>query len=488
MKKKDIVTGKVIYSEFPNMGVVETEEGPVRVKNVVPGQEISVRITKKRNGIWRGDPVAVEAEPGDAIESDCRHYGLTPTNSQGDISCGSCLYRNISYERELEIKRDQLRRLLGPILDFDRLFEGIDPSPLESGYRNKMEVTFGDASFGGELELGLHRRASFYDIVSSDGCRLTHPDIDMVRAATLDFFRQRQLPYYHKRNHEGYLRHLLVRRSESEGALLVDLVTSTDAPENEESMLSDYTAVLRELPIEGSFAGILHTHNDRTADAVCNEGTDILYGEDHFTEELLGLSFNVTVFSFFQTNSAGAEVLYGRVRYAIYDIVDACGLDSPLIYDLYSGTGTIAQVLAPVAGEVCGVEIVEEAVEAASENAALNGLSNCSFICGDVLRVLDDLSRKPDIIILDPPRDGVHPGALPKIIAYGVSHIIYIACKATSLARDLPVFFEGGYEVSTMRAVDMFPRTPNTEVICVLSRRGTQDQVCEIYLNLRKSL
>jgi tRNA/tmRNA/rRNA uracil-C5-methylase (TrmA/RlmC/RlmD family) len=253
-------------------------------------------------------------------------------------------------------------------------------------------------------------------------------------------------------------------------------------------MLSDYTAVLRELPIEGSFAGILHTHNDRTADAVCNEGTDILYGEDHFTEELLGLSFKVTVFSFFQTNSAGAEVLYGRVRDAIYDIVDACGLDSPLIYDLYSGTGTIAQVLAPVAGEVCGVEIVEEAVEAASENAALNGLSNCSFICGDVLRVLDDLSRKPDIIILDPPRDGVHPGALPKIIAYGVSHIIYIACKATSLARDLPVFFEGGYEVSTMRAVDMFPRTPNTEVICVLSRRGTQDQVCEIYLNLRKSL
>ena len=170
------------------------------------------------------------------------------------------------------------------------------------------------------------------------------------------------------------------------------------------------------------------------ADVVQSDSTEILFGKDYFYEEVLGLRFRITPFSFFQTNSLGAEVLYGTAREMLGDV------RSKKVYDLYSGTGTIAQILAPVAGNAIGVEIVEEAVEAARENAAANGLTNCEFLAGDVLKVLDDLTEHPDVIIPDPPRDGVHPKALPKITAYRADKILYISCKPTSLARDLPWF------------------------------------------------
>lgn len=210
--------------------------------------------------------------------------------------------------------------------------------------------------------------------------------------------------------------------------------------------------------------GVLHTVNNREADVVQNDGTDVLYGRDYFIEELLGLKFEITPFSFFQTNSYGAEVLYKKVREYVGDT------KGKIVFDLYSGTGTIAQILAPVAEKVIGVEIVEEAVEAAKKNARLNGLSNCTFLAGDVLKVLDELEEKPDILVLDPPRDGIHPKALPKLIEFGVGRIVYISCKPSSLARDLKVFQESGYRAEKICPVDQFPWTANTEVICLLKR------------------
>ena len=186
---------------------------------------------------------------------------------------------------------------------------------------------------------------------------------------------------------------------------------------------------------------------------------------DHFTEELLGLRFKVTPFSFFQTNSYGAEVLYETARKFLTEKNDRCGI----VYDLYCGTGTIAQLMAPFADKVIGVEIVEEAVEAARENAKRNGLSNCEFIAGDVLKVLDGIDEKPDTIILDPPRDGIHPKALPRIIAYGVENILYISCKPTSLARDLPAFIAAGYRPVRGMCVNQFPWTSSVETVVLLS-------------------
>jgi 23S rRNA (uracil-5-)-methyltransferase RumA len=220
------------------------------------------------------------------------------------------------------------------------------------------------------------------------------------------------------------------------------------------------------LKLNGKIVGFLHTYNDSLADVVQSDRTDILFGQNYFYEELLGLKFKISTFSFFQTNSLGAEVLYSKAREYVGETKDK------LIFDLYSGTGTIAQLLAPVAKKVIGVEIVAEAVEAAKENAALNGLDNCEFIAGDVLKVIDEIEGKPDLIVLDPPRDGIHPKALDKIIEYGVDRIVYISCKPTSLARDLEILQEKGYKVDKVCAVDMFPGTVHVESVILLHRKN----------------
>jgi 23S rRNA (uracil-5-)-methyltransferase RumA len=284
-----------------------------------------------------------------------------------------------------------------------------------------------------------------------------------ILKCVLEYFKniEMRVPlYYHKLRHEGYLRHLLLRRAETTGEILVNLVTTSQS----EYELTPLVDALKALPLNGKIVGILHIINDSLADVVQSDETQILYGQDYFYEEILGLRFKITPFSFFQTNSLGAEVLYNAAREYIGDTKDMT------VFDLYSGTGTIAQILASVAKEVIGVEIVEEAVEAAKENAALNGLTNCSFIAGDVLKVLDDLTEKPDFIVLDPPRDGIHPKALPKIIDYGVDRLVYISCKPTSLARDLEQFLARGYRVEKACCVDMFPQTVHVEVVTCLHR------------------
>lgn len=261
--------------------------------------------------------------------------------------------------------------------------------------------------------------------------------------------------------HEGYLRHLLVRKAVKTGQILVDIVTTTvnDIPMDE---LADR---LKSLSLDGQITGFLHTYNDSVADAVINEKTEVVFGRDYIEEELLGLKFKITTFSFFQTNSLGAEVLYSKARDYVGTTKDK------VIFDLYSGTGTIAQILAPVAKKVIGVEIIPEAVEAAKINAGINGLTNCEFIADDVLNALDNIKDKPDFIVLDPPRDGINPKALKKIIDYGVESMVYISCKPTSLARDLVMLQESGYEVKKGCCIDMFPNTGHCESIVLLTRK-----------------
>ena len=235
---------------------------------------------------------------------------------------------------------------------------------------------------------------------------------------------------------------------------------------------------LRALKLEGEIVGILHTYNDSLADVVQNDRTEILWGRDYFYEELLGLRFKISPFSFFQTNSLGAEVLYSTARDYIGETKDK------VIFDLYSGTGTIAQILAPVAQKVAGVEIVEEAVEAARVNARLNGLENCSFLAGDVLKVIDELQDKPDLIVLDPPRDGIHPKALQKIIDFGVERIVYISCKPTSLVRDLEMLQGRGYQVEKAVGVDMFPGTGHVETVVLLSKGEVDSKKVRVEFSL----
>ena len=499
MKKGQVYEGMVQSVKFPNKGIVVVEDlektERAVVKNVITGQKIRFIVNKNRSGKAEGRLLEVLQKSPLEIESACKHFA----------TCGGCQYQNLSYEEQLKLKEGQVRELLReplrellrdvicPAIEqgssaserdkFEDSFEGIKGSPVQFEYRNKMEFSFGDEVKGGALALGMHRRGSFYDIVSVKECQIVDEDYRRILSCALAYFNEKEVSFYHKISHQGYLRHLLVRKAVKTGEILIDIITTSQTPPDticmEQGLMEDFANELCKLETTGKIIGILHTTNDSLSDTVKDDGTKILYGRDHFYEELLGLRFKITPFSFFQTNSLGAEVLYEIVREYVGNLGTNSGTNSgsetnkQIIFDLYSGTGTIAQLLAPIAKKVIGVEIVEEAVLAARENAELNGLHNCEFIAGDVLKVLDEIEERPDFIVLDPPRDGIHPKALTKIIDYGVDKIVYISCKPTSLARDLEVFLMRGYHVERMCAVDMFPGTVHVETIVGLQRRDT---------------
>ncbi len=462
MKKGQELTGKVVDVLFPNKSIVDTDEGPVIAKNGIPGDTVKVRVTKLRKGKPEANIIAVEEKAPGSIEAQCPHFNI----------CGGCTYLTMKYEAELELKERQIKRLLDGVLKPDSYrWDGIKGSPVCEGYRNKMEFSFGDEYKDGPLSLGMHKRGSFYDVVLTDGCYICDEDYRIVIKAVLEYYKEKGYTYYHKMKHTGYLRHLLVRKARFTGEIMVALVTTSEIEED----LTPVTDMLLSLPVKGEIVSVLHTVNDSLSDVVQSDRTDILYGRDYINEKLLGLDFKISEFSFFQTNSAGAEVLYETAREFIGDINGKDG-EKAVVFDLYSGTGTITQLMAPVSKKVIGVEIVAEAVEAAKENAAHNGIDNVEFICGDVLKALDDITEKPDFIILDPPRDGIHPKALKKIMEYGVDRLIYISCKPTSLVRDLELIKMYGYEVTRAACVDQFPWTANTETVCLLGKNVTRSK------------
>ncbi len=462
MKRGETVTGTVERVDYPGKGIVRIDEdNTVTVKNVLPGQKVKVRVKKVHGGRGEGSLIEVIQKASNEIQAPCPHFG----------SCGGCTYMNLSYDEQLKLKGEQMLRILKQVPGLEDIddgrWEGILGSPAYSAYRNKMEYTFGDEYKDGPLALGLHKRGSFYDVTGVDECYICDRDYGVILRETLAFFQKKGLNYYHRMRHEGYLRHLLVRKACHTGEIMVAIVTTTQDSYD----MNEYKDMLLGLDdrLGGRIASVIHTYNDSLADVVRSDRSEVLYGHDHITEKLLGMEFHISEFSFFQTNTKGAELLYQTARDYIGDI----GQGKSVVYDLYSGTGTIAQMMAPVAKRVIGVEIVEEAVEAAHGNAELNGLDNCEFIAGDVLKVLDDIDadpglQAPDFIILDPPRDGIHPKALRKIIDYGVDRLIYISCKPTSLARDLEVFLSHGYRVDRVTAIDQFSFTSHCECIARL--------------------
>ena len=570
MKKGDIIEGKIEKYSFPNRGsFLHIEENPqaeggqiernVSVKGALPGQTVKVRIKKKKEG--KAEGILLDVVKSSSLETKkpmCNHFH----------QCGGCSYQKLAYINQLKLKEEMVKEVLAPVIpelgaDVDKeetadnqfLWEGIQASPSQFRYRNKMEFTFGDSEKDGPLTLGLHRRNSTYDILSVDSCALVSPAWNEILKYTQKFYRDKGVPHYNKRTHRGVLRNLVIRESSTDGGIIVNLVTTThhsideytrDIPWNEkrsetvdELCLPEYVAGLLSLgdsePVgmdgyrshgydsntgrygqrknkvvrdkngifrnaylseeekggSGEFeslerynriVGVLYTECDTLADAIIPDTVTLLYGQDYLMEEVLGLKFKISPFSFFQTNTKGSEVLYSKARDYAFEALQKNGVDAScdmpekkvgVIYDLYSGTGTIAQMMAPVAEKVYGIEIIEEAVEAAKENAKLNKLSNCKFIAGDVLKKLDELEEKPDLIILDPPRDGVNPKALQKILSYGVENLVYISCKPTSLARDIKIFQENGYAPVKGCCVDMFPNTQHIE--CVISLQKKTD-------------
>jgi 23S rRNA (uracil1939-C5)-methyltransferase len=450
MKKNDIIEVTINDLEFPNIGITIFEDKIIKLKNTLPGQKVRARVVRSRKDKAEAKVVEVLESASYEQESACEHSD----------SCGGCSYQTVPYEKQLEIKSQQVKKIIDEILTENYEFSPIVPSPKKTGYRNKMEFSFGDEIKGGPLTLGMHKRNSFHSIVETHGCQIVDEDFRQILCRILEYFRGNSQTYYHKTTKIGFLRYLLVRKAEKTGEILINLITTSQGKLNEE----EFVGLILSMNLQGEIKCIAHSIFDGVADVAKADTMKILYGEDKIREELLGLNFNISSFSFFQTNSSAAEKLYSIVRDFIGTTKDK------VIFDLYSGTGTIGQILAPAAKKVIGIEIVEEAVEKANENAKLNNLTNCTFIAGDVLKKIDELSDKPDIIVLDPPREGIHPKAIQKIIDYKPETIIYISCKPTSLKNDLPVFIDNGYKVSKVQCVDLFPQTYHVECVVLITR------------------
>jgi len=374
--------------------------------------------------------------------------------------CGGCSYQGVSYIDQLKNKEGEVRGLLKAANLDPSLLLGIKECPMQYMYRNKMEYTFGNPNKDAPIALGLHKKKSFISIVETDECQIVPEDFNIILRATIAFVREKGYPFYHKRFHTGLMRSLIIRKGFRTNELLVNIVTSTNEPFDEEG----YLKTIQSLELESNIVGVLHTLNDNISDVVQCEELKILYGRSYYEEVIMGLRFKVGAFSFFQTNVEAAERLYMDAISLIDD------LDGKVVYDLYCGTGTITQAMALRAKKAIGVEIVKEAIETAKTSAEINRLSNCEFIADDVQNALSLIKDKPDVIVVDPPRSGISPKALMQILHYGVNQIIYISCNPKTLVENIRAAKMVGYEPKQITAYDNFPFTKHTECIALLSK------------------
>ncbi|MED9947500.1 MAG: 23S rRNA (uracil(1939)-C(5))-methyltransferase RlmD [Peptacetobacter hiranonis] len=448
MKKRDIIEFEIGKMEFGGVSISQYGDRRIKMKGGIKGQKVKAAV--KRTGRGKADVKMVELLERSPIETAevCPHFE----------GCGGCTMLSVDYAKQLEIKEEQVLELFedAGIREFE--FLGVQGSPDNVGYRNKMEYTFGDEVKGGPLTLGLHKKGRHIDIQTVDGCMLVDSDFNTILKESLAFFQDAELPYYRVVNHEGYLRNLVVRKGIHTNEIMVNIVTSSQC----EFDMSKFADMINGLELKGNVVSILHTINDGLADAVQCDEMRILYGVDYLHEEILGLKFKISPFSFFQTNTKGAEQLYTIARDFIGDH------SNKVVFDLYSGTGSIGQLMAEKAKKVYGIEIIEEAVVAANENAKLNGLDNCEFIAGDVKDTVKSLDVKPDLIIVDPPRPGIHKQAIKDICDFGAKEIVYISCNPKTLVDDLKDFIGYGYMPEKVKCMDMFPSTPHLESVVKL--------------------
>ena len=450
MKKRDIIEFEIGTMEFGGATTSYYGDRRIKMKGGITGQKIKAAV--KRTGRGKADVKMVELLEKSPLETAevCPHFD----------GCGGCTMLSVPYEKQLEIKKEQVLKLFEEAGIRTFSFLGIEGSPDSRTYRNKMEYTFGDEMKGGPLTLGMHKKGRHIDIQTVDKCVLVDKDFNTILSATLEFFGKTDLPYYRIVSHEGYLRHLVIRRGIHTGELMVNIVTTS---QNDFDM-NEYAEMLKNLELNDKIVSILHTINDGLADAVNCDELRVLYGDDVLHEEILGLKFRISPFSFFQTNTKGAEKLYTIAREFVGNHANK------VVFDLYSGTGSIGQLMAEKAKKVYGIEIIEEAVVAANENAKLNGLDNCEFIAGDVKDTVKNLDVKPDLIIVDPPRPGIHKQAIKDICDFGAKEIIYISCNPKTLVDDLKDFMSYGYIAEKVKLMDMFPNTPHCESVVKLER------------------
>ncbi|MDO5018173.1 MAG: 23S rRNA (uracil(1939)-C(5))-methyltransferase RlmD [Lagierella massiliensis] len=447
MRKKEII-GEIKKIEFPNKSILIDKDNIYKFKGGIPGQKVKIAHKRRKNDYVEAKLIEVLEKSKLETNKTCDVFGV----------CGGCSYQSIPYEEEIKIKIEGIKDLYKDIYDKEIK---VNPAISTNSYRNKMEYSFGDKVKDGPLVLGLHSRGRYYEITPTTNCNIVVEGFEIIRKNLEQYFRQKGKKFYKSRRHEGFLRHLVLKYSFSKDEFLINLVTSSQDDLDER----EFVNYLKNISLKSKISTIIHTINDGLSDTVQADEIKILFGKGYIEEELLGLKFHIGPFSFFQPNPNMAKVLYTRALKLAGDISDKT------VFDLYSGTGTIGQIFSKKAKRVYGIEIVEEAVEKAKETCKLNNITNCEFIQGDVLEKIEELKSLADIIVLDPPREGIHPKAIKKILNIKPEKFVYISCNPVTQARDLKIMLENGYSIENLEILDQFPRTSHLECIAMMVRK-----------------
>ncbi|MFM1878243.1 MAG: hypothetical protein RLZZ241_1109 [Bacteroidota bacterium] len=435
----------------------------ILISNAIPGDRVTIKVFKKRKGMYEGKATEISLPSPDRIEPKCQHFG----------TCGGCKWQNMSYNAQLQHKQievvENLKRIgkldlpdISPILGAPQIFN----------YRNKMEFSFSnqrwlepqellsDAPIEDRNGLGLHIPGMWDKVLDLKECHLQAEPSNRIRLAIREYAHAHNLSFFNARQHSGMLRSLMIRNTQA-GDFMVLIQFFEDEPESREGLLNYLGATFPEIK------SLYYTINNKANDTIYDLELICYLGEPYLTESMESLSFQITPKSFYQTNSEQALVLYQVVR-------KFAGLTGKeLVYDLYTGLGTIAQFIAEGAKKVIGIEAVPEAIAAAKINAKLNGLQHLEFFAGDMKQLFTSefLAQHgiPDVIITDPPRDGMHKDVVAQILAIAPARVVYVSCNSATQARDLEMM-KAAYRVAAVQPVDMFPQTHHVENVVLLER------------------
>jgi len=430
----------------------------------VPGDICDITVLKRRKKFWKARIEKIHTYSARRTKPKCEHFG----------TCGGCKWQNMKYQSQLDFKQTQILNNLKKI-------GGIELSPNQDilgsenkyFYRNKLEYTFSNKRWltldeiqSGEKiidknALGFHVPGMFNKVIDINNCYLQKEPSNTIRLSVKQFADENKLTYFDIQNHTGLLRNLMIRTS-STNDLMVLIQFYEDDKKSIKLLMEHIRTSFPEI------TSLLYIINQKANNTIYDQDVICYNGKDHIIEEMDGLFFKVGAKSFFQTNSEQAKILYQKIKELAFITKD------DLVYDLYTGTGTIAQFIAKQAKHVVGLESVPEAIEAAKENAKNNDIDNCSFFVGDMKKSFtDEFIRKngtPDIIITDPPRDGMHKKVVEQILKIGAKRIVYISCNSSTQARDLALM-DSMYKVTYIQPLDMFPQTHHVENILVLEKK-----------------
>ncbi|MDA9128856.1 23S rRNA (uracil(1939)-C(5))-methyltransferase RlmD [Candidatus Gracilibacteria bacterium] len=474
MKRGEIIENIEIEKlVFGGKGFVRLEDGKVAfiTGGAIPGSRVNIKITKKRKDFYEAQITEVLVKS--KIETE--NYDLFP----------GAPWMNIDYKEQLKIKQTQIEESMFHLRKHQPEINFLDiiPAPKQFGYRNKIEFSFGKyishrEEIFEDFNVGFHKRGEFSKVEDYDECLLIDDEQNKIYKKIKDFAKDSGLPVYDQKIGTGFFRHLMIRKMHFSGEILLvfsvfskyfESLENTDL--NEKEVFDEIKIFLKNLAEEEkNIKSTYISHNSNKADTLIGD-MELVYGNETISENLLGLSFDIGPKSFFQTNSEGAEILYSLVK----DFAKQEELSNGTVLDLYGGTGTIGMIFADIAKNVVSVELNEEASTNGAKNALKNGIENIEFVNAKVEDFLEkylEQENKAELLIIDPPRAGMHPSALPNILKFGTRQIIYVSCNPATLARDLGYILENSdYKIEKIQAVDMFPHTHHIETVVSLTKK-----------------